>query len=122
VVSEALVKAMQPGRVVVDLSIDQGGCVETSRPTTHHEPVFVEHDVLHYCVGNVPGAVPHTSTYALTHATLPCVEAIAGAGLLDVLRSDDALRRGVNVFRGAITNEGVAEAHGVEHQELAELL
>ena len=122
VVTESVVKEMQPGRVVVDLSIDQGGCIETSRPTTHHSPVFVEHDVLHYCVGNVPGAVPHTSTNALTHATLPYVEALASLGPPEALRENVSLARGVNVFRGHVTNPGVAEAHGLDHRELSELL
>jgi alanine dehydrogenase len=98
VVSEQMVKDMQPGRVVIDLSIDQGGCIETARPTTHNEPVYVTHDVLHYCVGNVPGAVPHTSTNALTHVTLPFVEAIAERGVAEAIRempvlSAEPLRR-----------------------------
>jgi alanine dehydrogenase len=118
IVTEQMVKEMQSGRVIVDLSIDQGGCVETSRHTTHHDPVYVEHDVLHYCVGNVPGAVPHTSTYALTHVTLPYVEAIADLGLNDAIASMPALRRGVNVYRGAVTNAGVAEAHGLDHVDV----
>jgi alanine dehydrogenase len=121
VVSEQMVKGMQPGRVVVDLSIDQGGCIETSRPTTHHEPVFVTHDVLHYCVGNVPGAVPHTSTNALTHVTLPYVEAIAERGVSDAIRKLPALARGVNVYRGRVTNTGVAEAHGLDHAAIEDV-
>jgi alanine dehydrogenase len=122
VVSESVVKEMQPGRVVIDLSIDQGGCIETARPTTHHEPVYVEHDVLHYCVGNVPGAVPQTSTHALTHATLPYVEALASLGVEQASRTNAQLARGVNVFRGHVTNAGVAEAHGLPHRPLSELL
>lgn len=122
VVTQALVKEMRPGRVVIDLSIDQGGCIETSRPTTHRDPVFSVHDVLHYCVGNVPGAVPHTSTHALTHATLPYVEAIASHGVAEAARTDRRLARGVNVYRGHVTNAGVAEAHGFSHQALEELL
>ena len=122
VVSESVVKEMQPGRVVIDLSIDQGGCIETSRPTTHHSPVFVEHEVLHYCVGNVPGAVPHTSTNALTHATLPYVEALVSLGVDETLRTNTPLARGVNVYRGRVTNTGVAESHGMSYEELAGLL
>jgi alanine dehydrogenase len=122
VVPEALVKEMRPGRVVIDLSIDQGGCIETSRPTTHTQPVFVAHDVLHYCVGNVPGAVPRTSTNALTHVTLPYVEEIASLGVREALRSDPQLARGVNVFGGHVTNAAVAEAHGLDHRPVLELL
>lgn len=122
VVPEGLVKEMQPGRVVVDLSIDQGGCIETSEVTTHHEPVRVVHDVLHYGVGNVPGAVPHTSTSALTNVTLPYVEAIADEGLEGALRRNPPLARGVNLYAGHVTNAGVAEAHGMPHRPLSDLL
>jgi alanine dehydrogenase len=115
VVPEALVKEMQPGRVVVDLSVDQGGCIETIHVTTHADPVYTLYDVIHYGVGNVPGAVPHTSTSALTHVTLPYVEAIAKAGLEAAVRADPALRRGVNVHDGHVTNEGVAQAHGLPY-------
>lgn len=111
VVSEELVEAMEPGRVIVDLSVDQGGCVETIRPTTHHEPTYILHDVIHYGVGNVPGAVPHTSTHALTHVTLPYVELIADRGVSAAAAEAPALARGVNVTRGVVTNAGVAQAH-----------
>lgn len=122
VVPESLVKEMQPGRVIIDLSIDQGGCVETSRPTTHRDPVFVAHEVLHYCVGNVPGAVPHTSTNALTHVTLPHVESIAEKGVAAAFRGSSALARGVNVMSGHVTNAGVAEAHGLRHTAVVDLI
>jgi alanine dehydrogenase len=115
VVPEALVKQMQSGRVIIDLSVDQGGCVETSHVTTHHDPVYTVHGVLHYCVGNVPGAVPHTSTNALTHVTLPYIEVIAERGLRDALRASPPLARGVNVIDGHVTNEGVAAAHGFDY-------
>jgi alanine dehydrogenase len=115
VVPETLVKQMQPGRVIVDLSIDQGGCIETSRVTTHHDPVYAVHDVLHYCVGNVPGAVPQTSTHALTHVTLPFIEAIAEHGLLEAIRASRPLARGLNVMNRLVTNEGVSAAHGIEY-------
>ncbi|HVL80055.1 MAG TPA: alanine dehydrogenase [Actinomycetota bacterium] len=114
VVPESLVKEMKPGSVLVDLSIDQGGCIETARVTTHSDPIYEVHGVVHYCVGNVPGAVPHTSTYALTNATLPYVELIANEGLHGALRTHRPLSGGVNVYEGTITNEGVAEAHGLE--------
>jgi len=118
VVTEQMVKEMQPGRVIVDLSIDQGGCVETAEQTTHHEPIRVVHDVLHYAVGNVPGAVPHTATNALTNVTLPYAEAIAHHGLDEALRAHAPLARGVNVHAGHVTNEAVAAAHGLPYRPL----
>jgi alanine dehydrogenase len=114
VVSEANVKEMKPGSVVVDISIDQGGCFETSHMTTHSDPTYVVSDVVHYCVGNMPGAVPHTSTYALTNATMPYVVALAERGVEAAARSDPALAKGVNVYRGALVYEPVAEAHGID--------
>ncbi len=111
-VSEALVKAMQPGSVIVDLSVDQGGCVATSRATTHREPTFVKHGVIHYCVDNVAGVVPITSTLALTNATLPYILALADKGVVAATRSDPALARGVNVMEGKVTMREVAEATG----------
>lgn len=121
-VTEEMVRAMRPGSVIVDISIDQGGCVETSRMTTHSRPVFTVHDVVHYCVGNMPGAVPRTSTYALTNATLPYVLDIASKGLEAAVREDPALALGVNVYRGHVTNRGVAEAHGMVYTELGALV
>jgi alanine dehydrogenase len=109
VVSAAMVKAMQPGSVIVDVSIDQGGCVETSRPTTHSEPVYEKYGVIHYCVANMPGAYPRLSTIALTRATLPYALRLAEAGL-DALRADAAFARGVNTHAGHITCRAVAEA------------
>jgi alanine dehydrogenase len=100
--------------VIVDIAIDQGGSVETSRMTTHSEPTYVVHDVVHYCVGNMPGAVPNTSTYALTNVTLPYALDVAMQGLEKAVRSDPALASGVNVYQGSVTNDGVAEAHGVD--------
>ncbi|MFB3738311.1 MAG: alanine dehydrogenase [Candidatus Velamenicoccus archaeovorus] len=121
-VTEDMVASMRPGSVVVDIAIDQGGCVETSRMTTHSDPTYVEHGVVHYCVGNMPGAVPNTSTYALTNVTLPYALAIAAHGLEEAVRRDPALALGVNVLEGQVTNAGVAEAHGLERTELAELV
>jgi alanine dehydrogenase len=121
-VTEEMVASMRPGSVIVDIAIDQGGCVETSRMTTHSDPTFVVHDVVHYCVGNMPGAVPNTSTYALTNVTLPYALRIANEGLEAAVRADPALAAGVNVYGGSITNEGVAEAHGSEHVALDALL
>lgn len=122
VVPEDLVRGMRPGRVVVDISVDQGGCIETSHRTTHHDPVFTRHDVLHYCVGNMPGGVPHTSTNALTNVTLPFVESIANEGAFQALRAHPALARGVNLLDGNVTNAAVAEAHGAPFRALDELL
>ena len=112
-VDAALVSRMQPGAVLVDISIDQGGCFETSHVTTHSDPTYVVDGVVHYCVGNMPGAVPRTSTYALTNVTLPYVLAIADLGLERPSRDDPALALGVNVYGGVITNEPVAQAHGL---------
>jgi alanine dehydrogenase len=121
-ISREMVSGMKAGSVVADVAIDQGGCVETSRPTTHSEPVFVVDGVIHYCVANMPGAVPITSTKALTNATLPYVEEIADRGLREAIARDPALARGVNVIEGKITYEAVAEAHGLEHTPLDDVL
>ena len=121
-VSAETVSAMQPGAVLVDISIDQGGCFETSHVTTHSDPTYVVDGVVHYCVGNMPGAVPRTSTYALTNVTLPYVVAIADQGLEAAVRDDDALALGVNVYDGAITTDGVAAAHGLEAVSLSSLV
>ena len=111
-VSAALVKRMKPGSVVVDVAIDQGGCFETSRPTTHADPVYVVDGVTHYCVANMPGGVPRTSTFALNNATLPFVLALADKGWKRALRDDPHLRNGLNVAFGKVTCEPVADALG----------
>ncbi|MGZ4119040.1 MAG: alanine dehydrogenase [Actinomycetota bacterium] len=121
-VSEDVVSRMRPGSVVVDISIDQGGCIATSRVTTHTNPTYVTHGVVHYCVGNMPGAVPHTSTYALTNATLPYALALARKGLGPALSEDPALAKGVNVFEQNVTNAAVAEAHGLPFTPLDHLI
>jgi alanine dehydrogenase len=121
-VTAEMVRGMKEGSVVADVAIDQGGCVETSRPTTHSEPVYVVDGVTHYCVANMPGAVPITSTKALTNATVPYVEAIADHGLAEAVARDPALARGVNVLDGKITYEAVAEAHGLDYHPLDDLL
>ena len=109
-VTRAMVGKMKAGAVMVDISIDQGGCFETSRPTTHADPTFVVDGVVHYCVTNMPGAVPRTSTFALTNSTLPYVKALAAHGTLKALALDPHLANGLNVFDGAITHEAVADA------------
>jgi alanine dehydrogenase len=111
-VAEDLVAAMRPGSVIVDIAIDQGGCVATSHETTHADPVFEAHGVLHYCVGNMPGAVPNTSTYALTNVTLPYVAELARLGVHDALGADPALALGANTMGGQVVNAAVAEALG----------
>jgi alanine dehydrogenase len=121
-VTEEMVRHMQTGSVLVDISIDQGGCFETSHVTTHADPTYVLHGVVHYCVGNMPGAVPRTSTYALTNVTLPYVIEIADRGALDAVRADPALAQGVNVWDGLITNEGVAQAHGIPSARLTDVV
>lgn len=121
-VSEELVAEMRPGSVIVDISVDQGGCVETIRMTTHSNPTYEKHGVVHYGVGNMPGAVPRTSTYALTNVTLPYAVAIAVKGLEDAVRADTVLARGLNTFNGSVTNAAVAEAHGLEHAPLSSLI
>ena len=121
-VTAEMVRGMNEGSVIADVAIDQGGCVETSRPTTHSEPVYVVDGVTHYCVANMPGAVPITSTKALTNATLPYVEAIADHGLAEAVARDPALAHGVNVLDGKITYEAVADAHGLDYHPLDDVL
>ena len=112
-VTRAMVKRMKPGAVLVDIAIDQGGCFETSHPTTHAEPTFVVDGVIHYCVANMPGAVPRTSTFALTNATLPYVRELAGLGWEEALKRDSGLAAGLNVHAGKITHPAVASALGL---------
>jgi alanine dehydrogenase len=114
VVTDEMVQGMKPGSVIVDVAVDQGGCIETTHETTHDDPVYVTHDVIHYAVGNIPGAVPHTSTYALTNATLPYVLAVAERGVRTAAERDPALRLGVTTVGGRVTNPAVAEALGEE--------
>jgi alanine dehydrogenase len=121
-VARSLVRRMADGAAIVDVSIDQGGCVETARPTTHHDPIYVEEGVVHYCVTNMPGIVPHTSTYALTNATFSYALAIADHGLEVAARDSAPLRRAINVYDGKITHRGVAEAFGLAHHSAEEAL
>ncbi len=113
---------MKQGAVLVDVAIDQGGCFETSRPTTHHEPTFGVEGITHYCVANMPGAVPITSTYALTNATLPYAVALADQGVADAIRRDPGLRLGVNVAAGKVTHPAVAEGVGAEYVPVEEAM
>jgi alanine dehydrogenase len=115
IVSEEMVAAMKPGSVVVDVAIDQGGCIATARPTTHSDPTYVVYDVVHYCVTNMPGAVPRTSTIGLSNATLPYGLDLADYGLFRAVSRDPELARGVNVINGKVTHPGVAEALGIDY-------
>ena len=121
-VTNAMVKQMKPGSVLVDISVDQGGCFEDTRPTTHSDPVFEVHGSLFYCVANMPGAVPITSTQALSNATLPYALSLADHGWKKAVEVDRALAEGVNIVEGAVTSEPVAHAHGLTHTELASFL
>jgi alanine dehydrogenase len=121
-VSNDLVSRMRPGAVLVDIAIDQGGCFEDSHPTTHADPTYRVHEALFYCVANMPGAVPHTSTYALTNVTLPYAVEIAGLGWREALRRDQPLAGGLNTYEGEVTCLPVAQAHGLPARPLAEVL
>jgi alanine dehydrogenase len=119
--SRSLVRLMKPGAAIVDISIDQGGCAETSRPTTHHDPIYIEEEVVHYCVANMPAIVPNTSTYALTNATLSYGLDLADKGFPKALRDDAALAKGLNTYQGKITHQGVATAFGISLTPLQEV-
>jgi alanine dehydrogenase len=121
-ISDELVAAMKPGAVLVDIAVDQGGCFQSTRPTTHSDPVFSVHDTLFYCVANMPGAVPNTSTYALTNVTLPYAVAIADRGWQGAVQADPALALGVNTVGGEVVYAPVGEAHGLPTRPLAEVL
>jgi alanine dehydrogenase len=121
-VSNELVSRMKPGSVLVDIAVDQGGCFEDTRPTTHDDPTFRVHDSVFYCVANMPGAVPNTSTHALTNVTLPYVMALANEGTVAAAHADPALAHGVNVVAGQVVLPEVAEAHGMTAVPLEEVL
>jgi alanine dehydrogenase len=121
-ITRDMLGTLKPGAVLVDVSIDQGGCFETSHPTTHSDPIFEVDGIVHYCVSNMPGAVPITSTYALTNVTLPYAELIADHGVREAISRSPALARGVNVYEGKLTYEAVAEAHGLDYSPLDEVL
>jgi alanine dehydrogenase len=122
IVTREMVASMRPGSVVVDVAVDQGGCIETSRPTTHSDPTYVEEGVVHYCVANIPGAVARTSTLALTSVTLPYLVKIADEGIEGAARADQALAKGLSTLRGNLVSEPVAEAHGLPHESLEKIL
>ncbi|HEY9284598.1 MAG TPA: alanine dehydrogenase [Pyrinomonadaceae bacterium] len=121
-VTREMLKDVPDGAVIVDVAVDQGGCIETTRPTTHSNPTFYEEGVLHYCVANMPGAVPRTSTFALTNATLPYALRLANRGFVDAINSDPGLKLGVNTYAGKLTYEAVAESQGLGYTPLDEML
>ncbi|NJN47505.1 MAG: hypothetical protein HC808_14665, partial [Candidatus Competibacteraceae bacterium] len=121
-ITRAMLKSLKPGTVLVDVSIDQGGCFETSKPTTHAEPTYMVDGVVHYCVANMPGAVPLTSTMALTNATLPYAVKLANAGWKKAAESDLHIRNGVNMVDGKITYQNVAEAFGMDYVSVEKFL
>ena len=121
-VTREMVDTMTPGSVIVDVAVDQGGCIETTHPTTHSDPIFFVDGVLHYCVANMPGAVPCTSTYALSNATLPYIVKLTEMGAEAAIRADPALALGVNTYKGQITYPGVAEAFALPYTSLETLL
>jgi alanine dehydrogenase len=121
-ITRDMLSGLKPSAVLVDVAIDQGGCFETSRPTTHSDPIYEVDGIVHYCVANMPGAVPVTSTFALTNVTLPYVEAIADLGVREAVARDRALARGVNVVAGKLTYQAVADAHGLEYAPLEQVL
>jgi alanine dehydrogenase len=121
-ITRDMLAGLRPGTVLVDVAIDQGGCFETSRPTTHSDPIYEVDGIVHYCVANMPGAVPATSTFALTNVTLPYVEAIADLGVRAAVARDPALARGVNIVDGRLTYQAVADAHGLEYSPLEQAL
>jgi len=116
-IDRELLRRMEPGSVLIDIAIDQGGCAETSRATTHDAPTFIEEGIVHYCVANMPGAVPRTSTYALTNATFPYVLELAEKGWEHAMRDNRALSKGLNMVRGVLTNQHVAEAFDMDFVE-----
>jgi alanine dehydrogenase len=120
-ISRALVKRMRPGAAFVDISIDQGGCAETSRPTTHREPVYLEEEVVHYCVTNMPAIVPNTSTYALTNSTLSYGLQLANRGFPQALARNKSLAKGLNTFDGKVTHQGVANAFNLPLSSIEEV-
>ncbi len=121
-VTRDMLKTMHKGAVIVDVAVDQGGCIETTKPTTHSDPTFYVDDVLHYCVANMPGAVPRTSTFALTNATLPIAIKLANKGFKDAIAKDKHLKEGVNTYAGHITYEAVAESQGLKYKPIGELI
>jgi alanine dehydrogenase len=121
-ITRDMLKEMQPGTVLVDVAVDQGGCIETCTPTTHENPTFIIDDVVHYCVANMPGAVPYTSTLALTNATLPYAIQLANKGWQKACKENQPLRLGLNIVKGEVVYKGVADTFGLAHKEVEAVL
>jgi alanine dehydrogenase len=121
-ITDEMIASMEPGSVVIDVAVDQGGCIETIHPTTHAHPTYKVHGVIHYAVTNIPASVPRTSTYALSNATLPYISQLAGLGFAEAVRRDHGLARGVNTYAGQLTHRAVAQAHGLPCRSLEELV
>jgi alanine dehydrogenase len=121
-ITRDMLKTMRPGTVLVDVAVDQGGCIETCRPTTHEDPIFVIDGVVHYCVANMPGAVPYTSTIALTNATLPYALRLADMGWQAACKQDPALKLGLNVVNGKVVYKGVADAFNLPYVNVDSIL
>jgi len=121
-VTEDMIRGMKRGSVIVDVAIDQGGCIETSHATTHADPTFVVHGVVHYCVANMPGAVARTSTFALNNATLPFIIRLANLGYKEAMRQDPHLKEGLNVCEGKLTYQAVAEAQGLDYSPADDMI
>jgi len=121
-ITRAMLKDMRPGTVVVDVAVDQGGCIETCKPTTHAKPTFIIDDIVHYCVANMPGAVPYTSTLALTNATLPYAIKLAGKGWKKACKDSKSLRKGLNIINGKVVYKGVAQAFNLKHENVEQFL
>ena len=121
-ITKDMLKVMSNGSVIVDVAVDQGGCVETCKPTTHKDPTFIVDDILHYCVSNMPGAVPHTSTLALTNITLPYINSMVSLGVEKALAADNSLLNGLNMYKKHITHEGVASTFNIDYIDPSELI
>ena len=117
-----MLKEMRAGTVLIDVAVDQGGCIETCRPTTHEHPTFIIDDIVHYCVANMPGAVPYTSTIALTNATLQYVIQLANKGWKKACQDDEALKKGLNIIHGQVVYKGVADAFGLDYTPVENFL
>ncbi|MBC2716106.1 MAG: alanine dehydrogenase [Desulfobacteraceae bacterium] len=120
-ITREMLKIMSPGSVLVDIAIDQGGCFETSRPTTHENPTYIEEKIVHYCVTNMPGAVPRTSSIALANVTLPHIKKVAGSKLNELLLADNSIRSSINTYKGKLTNQAVADAFQLKHDQISSL-
>ncbi len=121
-ITRDILKKMEPGTVMVDVSVDQGGCAETTRPTTHHDPIYIEEGVVHYCVANMPGAVPRSASLALNYATLPFALEIANKGIMRSVKENEAIYNGVNTYGGHLVYEPIASSHNMKFTQLSDII